>query len=199
MKPKITLGESYYNRHKINVPIVKHISSGFLFFRTEIAPFHEIVFIKYNADSESRGCYNFSKETVDPFSDSYDGYLNTVPKQTEDITWEQYESYVINIKNNLKLNNSAIVFESLDISLFAWEVFLFSNQHNLTKDFCFNDPLMLNSINFRNPIEDRYLALDQFVNKNQHAGLIQDWYSFHNDYVFSYYSYEMAKLISNET
>lgn len=196
--------ESYYNRHKIPVPIVRHIDCGILFFKSKDFPFWKI-FTIYKQDAlTSLFDYMIFEDEVEKRNQLelvLPASLNTVIVRQEEISWDKYESFLINFKKNFGLDSFDVMKSQIEIDLFAWEVFVYCHEKFLIKEFLHLEKWLFASINPKNTSDVRYDNYETFLRecwKFKNVGVFSEyWNSFYKRYTGKNYSRWLAELISN--
>jgi hypothetical protein len=138
------LFEEYLSRRKIDVPYVKHVTHGSLFYRWQ--DHWRILQIRFVDGGNHPGFYQI--RTVEPAGHRYDKFGSdrtgvTLKRIAEaQIYWDQYQDFLLNWCAGLK--SSDVAAESSAAKIAAWEICL----------YCFDSLLSLyaNSEDFYNTI-----------------------------------------------
>lgn len=158
----MNLCEQYYDRHQILVPIIKHINFGSLFFRSNDFPFWKVITVSWREPLHQPGTYLIGERYINKFS--HEIISNKCKKEFEYIVgWDDYENFLTNIPNRFNLQNYSIVKSPKDASLFAWEVFVYSQEKTFAQKFLHLEKYLFDSINLDNDLESRYFAYLSFT------------------------------------
>lgn len=196
----MNLCEQYYNRHKIPVSIVKHIKFGSLFFRSNNFPFWKIISISWREPLYEPGSYVIAHKPINRFSHEI---ICSKSEKEFIVGWNDYEEFLPNIKNKFDLENFQVISNNREAILFAWEIFVYSQEKFLIQKFSHLEKHIFDSINMENDIDLRYFAYLNFTKDYMRFGdkdsvalsfLYQNSIS---PYVDNYV-YWLAKLIENE-
>lgn len=211
----MNLCEQYYNRHKILIPIIKHIKFGSLFFRTNVFPFHKVICISWREPLYEPGLYLIESKSIKRFSgvnlaDQFNcvGHIDEIISTTKSdkefaIGWNNYESFLSNLNQSFDLENFEIVSNKHEVILFAWEIFVFSQEEFLMQNFSHLKKHIFDSVDIGKDIKYRYLAYSNFI---KDCIKFEDKNSITLDFlyktlIFPYidnYVYWLAKMIKND-
>lgn len=196
--------ESYYNRNKIPVPIVKHVDFGILFFNCKDFPFWKIFTIyKQDAlntlfdyvifeDQIKKRNSNEIREAV---------CIETTVMRQQEVPWNQYENFIINFKKNFGLQSFDVMVSQREINLFAWEIFVYCHEKYLIKEFLHLEKWLFASINSKNSFDIRYDNYGKFFQECRRFKDVDLFLNFWDNYCERYtgnnYLRWMAQLISN--
>lgn len=196
----MNLCEQYYNRHEISVPIIKHIKFGSLFFHSNSFPFRKVICISWREPLYEPGTYLIGSKPINKFSHEI---ISSKSDKEFVIGWNDYESFLINLNKNFDLNNFQVVSNKHEVILFAWEIFVLSQEKFLIENFSHLEKHIFNSMDNKKDIEFRYLAYLNFTKdymKFEDKNSVALSFLYQNSispYVDNYV-YWLAQLIKND-
>jgi hypothetical protein len=172
------LYEEYINRHKIAVPIIRHADHNVLFFRKEKPNGIEwkIFTAQFRRDVYRHGVYHCALNQ--PTRNSVGSGFKTITQS--EIEWDCFEDYMLNIDNK-----NSIVFDSKEVLVAAWEIFVFQAERYLIR-FSSNDDFFC-SLDITLPIAARHEILNSFLTST----------SFKTCEVYNYWGREMMKHVND--
>jgi hypothetical protein len=96
--------EEYFKRHSIRMPLVKHVSLGYLFFRkpSDTGFYWEVVSIYWNEPSTHPGYYTIRRSA--PMHDSRSFEMDLVEVDRK-LAWDSYEEFFYNWSHKCDKNN----------------------------------------------------------------------------------------------
>jgi hypothetical protein len=192
------LSEEYYHRHGIEIPLVRHVQRGHVFFRktTSRRVQWRILGINYRCNFKHPSNYDISvmKPRHNGYRDSMFDIIDTVT-----IPWDKYEEYLLNIEQYLDMDDDGetkVVQQSNELYLVTWEMLAFCADEAMSSHVT-NDEIC-DVLDINKSVEERYAAHEKAIQKMQRwrDGVWSCWEGhftpFLNDYCFW-----LADLIGN--
>ena len=140
------LCEEYMMRHKIVVPLVRHVRNGSVFFSDGDSAWRIKTF-EYHSGENHPGMYTVS--TLRPSHNGFRGRLFEGCGQ-EELQWDEYEPYLLDWASKQKVLPPST---DEEIMMVAWEILLRSCDKGLIRHIHFNP--LAKSIDFEIPIAER--------------------------------------------
>jgi len=181
----MNIAQEYMHRHKLNVPVVKHVQHGSLFFKEPDRKQWGIIAIDWQSADIHPGKYSFN--LLFPTHDSDHRHFKNSSFQ---IYWDEYESHFI------KLQKQKTIFPSTEeeVYLAAWQIFCFICDTHMSRYATYDS--FYKSLDPKLTIVDRYKNLMEtlaFLEKHRVAYLSvwQDLVCRH----IMHYAYDLAKTL----
>lgn len=199
------LYEEYLGRHAINMPLVKHCAQGFLFFKRHADNGFHWHILQINWMPNTRGPGTYSIKLKRPRRNSTLGKNHPIAidfEQIEDervIAWDKYEDYFYKqIIGSSFFNPNHVVKDFKEITLTAWEMFIFSNDAYFSRNIRnFNDDLLFKTLDFNATINSRFNHYKNYIkNHLEMNGPFKSWIVDINSYQHSYCHW-LVNIISN--
>jgi len=173
------LFEEYFNRHQISdVPLVRHCEKGSLILRTSDFNYWKekwgILKIDWEDHDHHPGQYLISIEFP-----IHDGYLsNSMFNQLPPVRkkWHEYENYFIEWSKTLSCV-SCPVSDEIDVSLTAWEMFVYVYDGWFSKQSFEMKDILFESLDCERSHDDRYKKYQETVlllSKNN-PNILKSW------------------------
>ena len=194
------LYEEYLNRHSItDVLVAKHCDSGSLILRTTDASIWTsrwlLLSIHWENHDHHPGQYKIDMSYPIHNGYVYEIFFDQYPTITK--KWHEYEEHLINWATHIK--GAVPVVDSIDITLAAWEMFVFSYDSWFSKQAP-NDikKSLFESINKNKPISYRHESYQDvlFYISKEHPSVMRFWKCEFLNRLYNY-SYWLAELIKN--
>lgn len=152
--------EEYLQRHSIGVPLFRHLSLGYLFFRqpSDLGFKWMVLSIIWRDPDHRPGRYIF--RFSQPLHDSHSFEMDSLQPDAH-VNWDDYEDYLCNWAARRK--KEYVICNRKEVVLTAWEMFCYSHDRYLSKHYHHLSSLIYGSLNFASPIEARYSKYQDFM------------------------------------
>lgn len=179
--------EEYLNRHRINVPVAHHFGSGSLILRTFDSSIWKNRWILINIRWEDHD-HHPGKYFIEMNSPVHDGYLSeTVFSKWSSVMkkWHEYEDFLLDWVDGV--NGVRPVLEEKEVTLAAWEMFVFAYDSWFMKQSGDVKRILFESLDSDRPTNYRY----------QHFQDVAIFLATHHPAVLRVWKYEVLFRVNN--
>jgi len=158
----LKISDEYLMRHSIHGPFVKHTSRGVLFIREmcDYGVYWTILTTEWNHPGNHPGSYSVKYLCPVHNVRSFEFELSLECTDMR-LQWEEYEDFFERFSKSYK--KSSIVNEHKEIILMAWEMFAYSHDNYLCKNFKNHYNLLFKSLDFTTCVDSRYKSYLEFM------------------------------------
>jgi len=184
--------EEYLKRHSIGVSPVKHVSLGYLFFResSDIGFQWTVLSIFWNEPDRSPGNYSIRFST--PIHDSRSAEMDLL-RLDKRLSWDEYEEFFYDWA--LNCNKNKIISGQKQITLTAWEMFVFSHDTYFARTYKNMSDLFFESLDFNLSVENRFSSYQKIIKSfDEKLNPFKSWKSEINSYS-KHYCHWLVDLI----
>lgn len=153
------LCEEYFHRHRLNVPIIRHVQSGSFFLKTnEQIDYWRVITIEW-LKSKNNSPYEYRIRTHIPRYDI--GNLEITDRfnirNTWTGGWDQFEKYIKSLLKDYK--NCTPIIGPRNVTMAAWEMFLFNHDSWVAENL--NNDKIYSTVDLDLPMDVRYRNLQE--------------------------------------
>ncbi len=177
--------EEYLARHQLDVPLTKHVLSGFILERTSNEPqnygwkLHHVYWTErqhtvgcylvapyfpvYNVYSHDEYRYNNADHKIPVYfkmDSDYSYSIRQDSKNKPEIEWDHYENY---FRENFSDVADRLVFDDKEATVFLWEVFVRAYDSFLALNGFAESQDLIDSLDTQKTYQERYNAYENFI------------------------------------
>lgn len=187
--------EEYLKRHSITgVSLFKHISLGYLFLRepSEFGFKWTVLSIFWKEPDHRPGHYLMRFSC--PIHDSRSLEMHTMRDDSR-VSWDTYEDFLSNW--SLKCDKNHVIKTRHEVTLAAWEMFVYSHDSFFAKNYRNLSGLLFGSLDFTSSVKDRIASYEAFLAcVDTKSNPFKAWKQTVNIYTKNY-CYWLADVIQN--
>jgi hypothetical protein len=161
------LNEEYLQRHKISVPIIRHVPLGYLIVRDSSETCFDfstvswtVLAIRWQDQIIHPGFYKFQffrpQKATSPDSDCLKQYDKDI-----ELRWDEYESFIWEWSS--KIDPATIINDPMEVVMTMWEMFVYSHEIYIADRYRNLSNLLFQSLDFTSGLSARYNSYSRFL------------------------------------